>query len=58
MRIPTDHTQGYEKARAVSPDLADKYIEHTLIGDPLAEEMAADLNEFDAADQGRLIERL
>ena len=56
MRIPTDYTQGYEKARAISPGLADKYIEHTLIGDPLAEEMAADLNEFDAADQSRLIE--
>ncbi len=56
MRIPTDYTQGYEKARAISPDVADKYIEHTLIGDPLAEEMSADLNEFDAADQNRLIE--
>ena len=56
MRIPTDYTQGYEKARAISPDVADKYIEHTLIGDPLAEEMAADLNEFSAEDQSRLIE--
>ena len=40
MRIPTDYTQGYEKARAISPDVADKYVKHTLIGDPLAEEMA------------------
>ena len=56
MRIPTDYTQGYEKARAISPDVADKYVKHTLIGDPLAEEMAADLNEFSAADQSRLIE--
>ena len=38
MRIPTDYTQGYEKARAISPDVADKYVKHTLIGDPLAEE--------------------
>ena len=56
MRIPTDYTQGYEEARAISPDVADKYVKHTLIGDPLAEGMAADLNEFSAADQSRLIE--
>ena len=46
MKIPTDYTIGYEKARAVAPDIADKYITHTLIGDPLGEEMAADLEAF------------
>ena len=35
MFIPTDYRQGYEKARAVAPAIADKYIAHTLIGDPL-----------------------
>ena len=44
--IPIDYTQGYEKARTVMPDIADKYIAHTLIGDPLAEAMTEDLADF------------
>ena len=43
MNIPTDYVPGYEKARAIAPDIADKYIAHTHIGDPLAEAMTADL---------------
>ena len=35
MKIPTDYAIGYEKARAIAPDIADKYVAHTLIGDPL-----------------------
>ena len=33
MNIPTDYRQGYEKARAVAPDIADNYVAHTLIGE-------------------------
>ena len=43
MKIPTDYIPGYEKARAIAPDIADKYIAHTHIGDPLGEEMTDDL---------------
>ena len=43
MNIPTDYELGYEKARAVAPDIADNYVAHTLIGDPLAEAMTEDL---------------
>ena len=46
MNMPTDYIQGYEKAHIAGPQLADNYIAHTLIGDPLGEEMAADLEEF------------
>ena len=56
MKIPTDYTKGYEKARAISPDIADKYIAHTLIGDPLGEEMAEDLEAFSASESERLIQ--
>ena len=56
MNIPTDYTQGYEKARAVEPDLADKYVAHTLIGDPVGEAMMEDLSELGAGEQRRLIE--
>ena len=51
MNIPTDYTQGYERARAVEPDLADKYVAHTLIGDPVGEAMMDDLSELDAGEQ-------
>ena len=56
MKVPTDYTIGYEKARAIAPDIADKYIAHTLIGDPLGEEMAADLEAFSASESERLIQ--
>ena len=44
--IPTDYRSGYEKAHALMPDIADKYVAHTLIGDPLADEMVVDLAEL------------
>ena len=56
MNIPTDYEPGYEKARAVAPDIADNYVAHTLIGDPLAEAMTEDLAEFSSEESRRLIE--
>jgi len=48
MRIPVAYQSGYEKARASNPELADKYIEHTLIGDSEADAL---VNAIAAADQ-------
>ena len=56
MFIPTDYLEGYEKARKADSDLADKYIAHTHIGDPLGEAMTNDLAELDPAEQWRLIQ--
>ncbi len=56
MKMPTDYTIGYEKARAVAPDIADKYIAHTFIGDPLCEAMMEDLAEFTPQESERLIQ--
>ncbi len=56
MIIPTDYSPGYEKARAIAPDIADKYLAHTLIGDPLAEELAEDLAEFSPKESAKLIQ--
>ncbi len=55
MNIPTDYGPGYEKARAVAPDIASNYVAHTLIGDPLAEEMAEDLEEVGREEATRFI---
>ncbi len=54
-RIPTDYQKGHEEARAVFPDIADNYVAHTLIGDPLAERMTEDLAKLSARESGRLI---
>ena len=56
MFVPFDYREGYEKARAVAPDIADNYIAHTLIGDPLGEAMTADLAELSTTESRRLIE--
>ena len=55
MNMPTDYEPGYEKARAVAPDIAANYTKHTLIGDSLGEAMTEDLAELGEAESGRLI---
>ena len=54
--IPTDYLPGYEKARAIDPERADRYVAHTVIGDPLAEAAAEDLAALDREEAARFIE--
>ncbi len=56
MKIPTDYIPGYEKARAIAPDIADKYIAHIHVGDPLGEEMTDDLSKFKTEEASVLIQ--
>ena len=56
MKIPTDYMPGYEKARAIAPDIADKYIAHTHVGDPLGEEMTHGLEAFKPEEASILIQ--
>ena len=56
MHIPTDYKAGYETARQFAPDIADNYVAHTLIADPLAEAMTEDLAELGPEESTRLIE--
>ena len=53
--IPADYKAGYEKARAVEPEIASNYVAHTLIGDPLGEAMMQDLTELGREEQERFI---
>ena len=48
MKIPSDYTDGYAKARKIAPEIADNYLAHSLIGDPVGEEMTQDLAELGA----------
>ena len=43
MRIPSSYAAGYEAARAIDSRLADDYIRHTTLGDPLADRVVEDL---------------
>ena len=55
MQIPIAYQPGYEKARASNPELADKYIEHTLIGDPEADALVNAIAAADQEQQGEFI---
>ena len=56
MNIPIDYRPGYEKARAIAPEMASNYVAHTLLGDPVGEAMAQDFTELGAEESRRLIE--
>ena len=56
IRVPSAYIEGYTKARALNPDLADAYVKHTLTGDPLADAAMEALAEFDQETRHRLID--
>ena len=56
MNAPTDYKRGYLKALKIDVEMAANYIEHTRLGDPLAEAMTADLAELGSEESHRLIE--
>ena len=56
LTIPTDYAEGYARARLLAPDIADNYVAHSLIGDPLGDAMMEDLGQLPAEESSRLIE--
>ena len=54
--MPTDYLPGYEQARAIDPEMASRYVAHTLIGDPLAEAAVDDLAAVDRAEAARFMD--
>lgn len=55
MRMPSDYTTGYERARALEPEMASNYIAHTVIGDPEADAAVEQLSALDQQEAGRFI---
>lgn len=55
MRIPVAYEPGYDKARAVNSRLADNYVRHTYIDDPLADAAAEALAPFGPQETHRVI---
>lgn len=56
MELPSDYRPGLERARRVAPELADNYIAHTVIGDPAADALMAELAPLGQAKLGRFIQ--
>ena len=56
MRIPTAYRARYEPVRAIAPALADKYLEYTVVGDPVADEVIESLEACDPETTHRFIE--
>ena len=57
MEVPNSYIDGYKKARRIAPALATNYIDHTTIGDPLADALIADLAQLPAAEAEHLIKQ-
>ncbi|MCY4616326.1 MAG: oxygenase MpaB family protein [Chloroflexi bacterium] len=55
MTPPSSYAAGYAQARAINPRLADLYVEHTMIGDPLADAAVAALDDLGPEVAQRLI---
>lgn len=55
MKIPPVYEEGYAKAKRRAPDLADEYIRHVSIADPVADAAADALASFEPSDGHRLI---
>ncbi len=56
MKIPTDYDNpGYGRACALDPEMADNYIAHTMIGDPLADAAVEVLSTLKRSESNRLI---
>ena len=56
MKVPSDYTDGYAKARKIAPEIADNYLAHALIVDPVAEAMTEDFAELGARMSCQLVE--
>lgn len=54
--IPSAYRAGYEKAAALNPELATRYIEHTVIDDPAADAVIDALAAFDYGERRRFID--
>lgn len=55
LSIPSDYVRGHSRARPLSPRIADNYVEHTLVGDPNADDLLEQLAPLGHGERDRLI---
>ena len=56
LTIPSTYIEGYEKAGRVDPELADRYIAHTTVGDPEADPVVDLLFSMDNVSRRRIVQ--
>ncbi len=57
LQIPSSYVEGYEKkARAHDPELADLYIRHATIGDPVLDPIMEEISSLPAYDLHAFVE--
>ena len=56
MSMPSGYHAGYERARAIDPDVAARYIAHTTIGDPAADALTEALSSLDPNESRRILQ--
>ena len=56
MKLPTDYDHpGAARARVLEPEMAENYLAHTLVGDPVADAAVEALAQLDRRQSSRLI---
>lgn len=55
MKIPSAYTEGFTRVKRLNPGLADQYISHTTIGDPIADPLMDELAGLGRQDENRFI---
>ena len=55
MNVPTDYIEGYEKARAIDAELADRYVAHTTVGDPEADAVMEEIAALGREEGNRFV---
>ena len=53
--VPTAYAGGYERARARDAALAENYVRHTGIGDPVLDSVFEELGELSPGDLHRFV---
>jgi hypothetical protein len=56
MKVPTDYNNpGYARACSLDPEMAENYVAHTVVGDPLADAAVEALSKLKRSESNRLI---
>ena len=57
MNVPSDYEEGYAKGRAIDADLAARYIAHTTIGDPDADQLIDALSDLGPEESREILQQ-
>ncbi|MYH41957.1 MAG: DUF2236 domain-containing protein [Chloroflexi bacterium] len=56
MNVPTDYQDGYERARRVDAELAERYVAHTRVADPEADALMEELSTLEPEQAHRFLQ--